>query len=861
MMKILKHYFSVVSIIVALNVSLCFMAAPAYAELPAYKFNIQPQLLIKALKAFSEVTAFQFVYTQPEIAEIKTKGLVDHLTSDASLQKLLEGTNVKYEYVNDNTVRLYLIATKAPDNENLNRNPESRQNKSLVNVLEEITVTSRKREESLRDVPISVSVFTGKKLRNNAIVNLEMLTDITPNVFVVESFVGDALFVRGVGSSQNNMGIEQAVGQVIDGVFYGRSRFTRLSYLDIERVEVLKGPQGALIGKNTTAGAINLTTAKPTDEFEAWITPTYELLASKGVSLEGAVSGPLSEKVKVRLAVRYDDHDGYLENTETSASHVADEDLFGRVHLLWQPSDNLDATTTYQYSRMERVGENSQFSNCDLTSVQVSPDTNLTSMLTTGSTEDCTANYKRTGAAPRNNQGDFSGKVTNFDTFALVVNWQTGLGTLTSITGWAEYDFREIMDSDRTVEEVLAVEFTEDYEQWSQEIRLLSPTDKRFEYIAGLYALGKKQSTTHNVDFRDFNARRNALTEEDGLAYSAFAEFTWHFNEQWAATLAGRYTYEEKDGHSRGFPSDIYTSNPTTVPSDAPASLATKHDVSQKLDEANFSPSLILEWRPTEEIMIYGSARRGFKAGAFNHALVGNQADAEPVFAADKEEVIAFELGSKITLLGSRAQINLALFRSEFDDLQQAVLNPTTIINDLINAAESTSQGFEFEGRWRSTDNLTLFAGFAYLDSTFDDFPNATCYALQSSTECINGRQNLSGKPFQFATDWSATLEAEYLRNVTSGFQIRTLLRAYYSGEFFLQQDLDPRLIQDSFWKFDAILSVSSPDDRWSISLIGRNLGDKTTANYGDDVPLQPGSVWQAVAPPRSFAVQGEFRF
>lgn len=262
-----------------------------------------------------------------------------------------------------------------------------------------------------------------------------------------------------------------------------------------------------------------------------------------------------------------------------------------------------------------------------------------------------------------------------------------------------------------------------------------------------------------------------------------------------------------------------------------------------------------------EEMMIYGSARRGFKAGAFNHALVGDQADAESVFAADKEEVIAFELGSKITFLGSRAQINLALFLNEFDDLQQAVLNPTTIINDLVNAAEATSQGFEFEGRWRTTDNLTLFAGFAYLDSTFDDFPNATCYALQSSAECQNGRQDLSGRPFQFAADWSATLEAEYVRNITSGFQVSTILRAYYSDEFFLQQDLDPRLVQDSFWKFDAIFSVASPDDRWSLSLIGRNLGDKTTANYGDDVPLQLGSVWKSVVYPRSLAVQGEFRF
>lgn len=731
-----------------------------------------------------------------------------------------------------------------------------------VAVLEEIIVTARKREENLQDIPISVSVFSGEGLRQDAITNLEELTTITPNVYVAESFVGDALFIRGVGSGQNNMGVEQAVGQVVDGVFYGRSRLSRLSYLDVERVEILRGPQGALIGKNTTAGAVNITTAKPTEEFEAWISPSYEMLASEGFTVEGAVSGPLSETLSARAAIRVDDRDGYLYNTELGEDQVGTEDLFGRFTLQWQPNDDVDATFTYQYADIEHEGENSQFSNCELDAFQAPPAGNLTRIFIAGTSEDCTANYDRAGAAPRNGGPDLSGKTTNIDTLALVVNWETSLGTVTSVTGWAEYDFQEIMDSDRTVREVLSVDFFEDYSQWSQELRLVSNTDGPIDYIVGLYYLDKEQSTGHNIDFRAFNARRNSLTFEEATTFAVFGEVTWNLSDQWATTLGARYTDESKDGRSLGFPSEIYSSSsPMGVPPFAPAGLPTMHDVTDEINEDNISPSLALEWRPSDGKMFYGSYRRGFKAGAFNHALVGNQADAAASFAVGEETVDAFELGTKITFLGGRAQFNAAFFSSKFDDLQVAVLNPATIINDVVNAAEATSEGVELELRWRPVNALTLFAAVAYLDSSFDSFPESTCYALQPASECINGSQDLSGKPFQFAPEWSANFQGDYVWDLSGGYQLGAMMRFYYSDDFFIQQDLDPRLIQEDFWKYDASLSLSGPDDRWALALVGRNLGDKLTSNYGDDVPVQAGSVWRSVEPPRSLALQATLKF
>ena len=184
--------------------------------------------------------------------------------------------------------------------------------------LEEVVVTAQKREQNLQDVPVAIQAVLGEEMRTSGIEKMETLAPTVPALHVSEAFGGDQIFLRGLGPGVN-FGFEQAVGQVVDGFFYGRSRFSRLQFLDLERVEVLKGPQGAIIGKNTTAGAINITTAKPTAELEGWITLAEEFDGAEGESYEGAISGPLSDKLMARLALRFEpvaDHQ-FERETET----------------------------------------------------------------------------------------------------------------------------------------------------------------------------------------------------------------------------------------------------------------------------------------------------------------------------------------------------------------------------------------------------------------------------------------------------------------------------------------------------------------------------------------------------------------
>ena len=265
---------------------------------------------------------------------------------------------------------------------------------------------------------------------------MEMLAPTVPNFTFAESVSGgDQIFIRGVGSGVN-VGFEQAVGQVIDGFFFGRPRFGRAAFLDIEHVEILKGPQGALIGKNTTAGAINITTKKPGDEFEAYVTPTFEFEGAEGFSVEGAVSGPITDNFGARIAVRYDDRDGWVDNLDTGEDDQSVDDLSARATLVWDITDDFDAMLQYTRGDYDRDGRTRQASTCDPAF--------LGFLMGAGVTEDCQSNETRSTRITRMGlDGDFEKFTTEFDIFGLTLNWRIGDLTLTSLTGRRSFCSRD----------------------------------------------------------------------------------------------------------------------------------------------------------------------------------------------------------------------------------------------------------------------------------------------------------------------------------------------------------------------------------------------------------------------------------
>jgi iron complex outermembrane recepter protein len=746
-------------------------------------------------------------------------------------------------------------------------------------LLEEVVVTAQKREQNLQDVPISIIAISGENLRAGGVSRLEDMSASVPNFSFAESVSGsDNIFMRGIGSGIN-YGFEQAVGQVIDGFFYGRSRFGRAAFLDVERVEILKGPQGALIGKNTSAGAINITTAKPTDEFEAWGTGTWEVEGAEGFNFEGAVSGPMTDNLKGRLALRYDGREGWVNNEFNGDDEQELNDYTLRTTLVWDVSETFDATLMYQRGEFNHDGRSSQLSECGAPLRNFDPDGPgpapagaLFNGALVANGEDCTANYSHNVVNFRNGQPAIQQFDTEFNTANLTLNWSVlSDHTLTSLTGYSDYNTLDDLDADFTFAPIADVLATEDYEQWSQELRLTSPIGDRFDYILGTFF----QFTEHKVNFRrDFIALPPPLTpsgnlistDQDSDTYAVFGQFTWHINEEWNLTVSGRYTHEEKNAIQTQTPTTLFTNSAVTlIPPVGPS--AAIHNITGKRKENNFSPTANLQWLPNDDTMLYASVARGFKGGGFDMQNDGPQAVAAGKYEFEDEDVTSYEVGAKLTLLGGSAQLNINWFRSEFDNLQVSTIDTASLTFNVGNAASAVTTGVEADFNWAITEQFRLNAAIAYLDSEYDSFPDAPCHVgLILSGMCTGpgATTDLSNETLPYAPDVSATVSGEYIWPISSALELTTFVQVSYSDDVALILDLDPNAIQKSFAKVDARLTLSNPDHSWEVSLIGRNLNDELTRSFTNDAlggPFMAGSYFSMVDAPRSIALQGSFRF
>lgn len=724
--------------------------------------------------------------------------------------------------------------------------------------LEEVIVTAQKREENLQDVPVAVHAVMGDEMRTSGIEKLDSLAPTVPALHVSEGFGGDQIFLRGLGPGIN-FGFEQAVGQVVDGFFYGRSRFSRLQFLDLERVEVLKGPQGAIIGKNTTAGAINITTARPTDELDAWVTIAKEFEGAEGETYEGAISGPLSDTVMARLALRFEDKDGFLENTTTGNDDQSREDVAGRISALFEPAENFSALFQYAFSDVEREGRQTQPISCNAAM--------LAAIAANGLSEDCKLNDTRSVGNTRNGVSGFEGQETDAETFGLTLNWELDGFTLTSLTGYAEYDYLDSGYSTFTALDNTAIDIREDYEQFSQEIRIVSHGDGDIDYIAGVYYQDNNLDSLFDIHVKSIgpntlNLSRHITTAQETDTLAAFGQVTWHLNETWGVTLEGRFTKEEKDGRSVQFPASIYTTNAAQGPgAGGPLGIFNVHDVNDNRSESDFSPGMVVEWHPTAETMYYASVKKGFKGGGFDHQLSANQADAaDGRFNFEEEEVISVEIGSKLTLDDGAARLNLSLFRNEYDDLQvSSLIDQGTFA--VGNVASAVTQGVEADLQWRLSEALTISASVALLDAEYDEFDSAPCSQYQISNGlCASGFQDLSSKSLQFSPDYSYNLSAEYVWPLSNSLNLTGFARVYGEDDKDLALDLDPNTVQDSYNKLDARLTLGDADGRWEISLIGRNLTDEDTLGFANDINLFRGSYFGVTEAPRTLLLQGNWR-
>jgi len=742
--------------------------------------------------------------------------------------------------------------------------------------LEEVVVTAQKRAESLQDVPLSVQSLDGTKIKEANIQQISELSAYIPNFQMTETTVGNNVFIRGIGSGVNQ-GFEQSVGMFVDGIYAGRGQQFRAPFLDVARVEVLKGPQDTLFGKNTLAGAINITTERPTDEFEGELTATYGEEYDEQ-EYTGMISGPLSETVSGRLVGKYAKSDGYLENTYTGGSTPDSEESMVRASLLWDASDTLQVFAKVESGKIDTYGRNVQVSNADGNFFAVGGFVNrdLDSM------EDYIAAGEDAQFDDKTTSDSFSPEKfeSENNTAMLEVEKTLERHTLTSITGYSDYSYDDITDADFGPLQVIEQGVKQEFEQWSQEFRLTSDHDGDLQYVTGLFLQKQELSSrgTIDVDLSPFGVKTTfdligfpeatstyRKMDQDTTTAALFGQLDWSVTEALSLTFGLRYGYEKKEATQSVDVTDFRdeshapTSDPGSVALAAALAGTGVHAYEDSRSGAQFTPTLGAQYHFESGTMVYVRLAQGFKSGGYNEAETSGIEDR---FEYDDEEATSFEVGSKMRLLDGAATLNTSVFYTEYENRQVSSFEGLSFV--VGNAAKSISQGVEIDGRWRAAERLTLGLSMAYLDSTYSEFSNGTCEAFDTDAAKRVGEQcrsDLAGASTEYAPEWSASLNMRYVQPVGETLQLALQLDANFADDFYFQQDLDSNDMQTAETIINARLSLFGDSGEWEVALVGKNLTDKTITASGADIPLFTGAHYKIAKPPRTVKVQGTYRF
>jgi iron complex outermembrane recepter protein len=749
--------------------------------------------------------------------------------------------------------------------------------------LEEIVVTAQKRVQKLEDVPISISTVSGDKLEKIGITSAQGLSDYVPSFNMTETGIGTNIAIRGI-SSGVNQGFEQSTAMFIDGIHYGRAQLARAPFLDIERIEVLRGPQSILFGKNSTAGAISIITAKPGDELEGSLTALYEPeYGEKDVRL--VLSGPISETVSGRMAIMNRTFDGFIENTTLNRDEAADKDRVVRGTLEWKPTEAWDITLKLEDGSFDSTGRNVENINpLSKSSTNPNPYLSVLEAFTLGG-----YSIDTTEDGKRQSNGDYSYNDTSNAT--LTIEHNVGDMTLTSVTGYNAYTYKELCDCDFTGSPIFNIVSNEDYKQTSQEFRLASAEKQTISWLTGIFY----QSS--NLDFHDdVNVPLNSIViskavspallgtatqrdfNQESTLYAAFAQATWNITDRSRVVLGGRYTQETKDASRHQYhvtPSGVIL--PEGTATDPYNRLwatfrVDPHTVAGDYDKSSFTPQVTIQHDLNNTDRLYASFTTGFKSGGFD--VRSNAApDAEGgvlpgIFGTwefKDEKVKNYEIGGKFLFADGSLEVNLAAFRSEFSDMQTSQFDGgfSFIVT---NAGEAVVQGVEADSRWAITDNLLMRGGASYIDFEFTKFENGPCSFYQ--TPRADGFCSHTGMTREFVPEIQGNVGWDYGIGFSNGMKVTNTLDVIYTGKYFTTPDLEPTMEQSSYVKLNARIALSGVNNRWELALLGKNLTDETITTYANGLPLATlltrgsGTGFYAFyEQPRSVSVQGTVKF
>ena len=676
--------------------------------------------------------------------------------------------------------------------------------------IEEIIVTAQKREQNLNDVSVAVNVFTGDAIREQRLGQLIDLAAQTPNLNINDTF-GNSITnvsIRGLGLNDYAVNNNTAAGIYIDGVYLVSPAMLGFQLFDMERVEVLKGPQGTLYGRNTTAGAMKFISRKPTEEFEGYLSADYSRYDH--FMLEGALGGQIAEGLTGRVAVQTSQrNDGFQLNRATGGKVGEIDHTAWRGLLNWQPSADLDILLN-----VHGGVDKSDTLLIKVDNALTPVDDGITDPYSSAAGNDTELDNENYGAS-------------------LTINWNLSDDlTLTSVTGYEDYERSHDEDRDGTALEQLDGLFLNDIEQVSQELRLTYARDD-YVLIGGVFYGHDEVSTRDRFDSSDLLpllglAGARAIGNEynqQADSYAVFAHAEWQLHEDWKFIAGLRYTEEDKE-FTDAFTFLLVGEDRTEVQVYPP--------VNNDYDVSNLSGKVGIDYRGFENALLYASVSRGFKSGSFQGQLAFNPAD---LGGFDKEIVWAYEIGAKTQLLNNRVQFNASAFFYDYKGVQiygpiyqNPVLGP---LFGITNAGDAEVYGAELDLLWRVAAGLDLRLGLGLLDTEI--------------TDSIFQPYVANGSKLPNAPEVNFNALVRYEWNLTGSLVADIMFDTSYKDDVIYDiVRQPPEAVEDGYWITNARGGVRSASGTWGVYLWGKNITDEvyrtqvltSTVGFGENYGL-----------------------
>ena len=725
-------------------------------------------------------------------------------------------------------------------------------------MLEEVTVTAQHREQDIQDVPIAVTAIGAEKLKKADIFDADSVAKNVPGMAYAEFSPGQAIIsMRGISSVDDGAGLDSSTALFLDGVYIGRLAAVNFDMFDMERIEILRGPQGTLFGRNSIGGAINVVSSKPTDVFSSKVGLTA---GNEGIfRAQAYVSGGLTDRIAGKLVVNHREHEGY-----------------GRNVLLGNETQDQDQTSVRGQLRLS----------LDASDWLLSVDGMSDERKDMGRTPIANGNFDYLGVLDQLGGGHLASAapIEGFsDREAGGVSLQGNIdfehGTLTSITAYrtAEADWEmpsigapagggfNLGDPGDPSDDVYGVDVNDDiYEEidtFSQELRWSAAPSDTFGYtVGGFFFI---EDTDRVEEFKlDFNSAATGQmtvgneytrTENETTSYAVYGQANWNLSERWNLTVGGRYTLDKKDYAATAVNCDLVvdgSTDGTQFEDFAPCLgvggslniIAEAFRVETDDDWNDFSPMASLQFFPNDRLMVYGTVSKGFKSGGFAGSQ-GIEADAtRPV---DPEEAINYELGFKGDFLDDSLRLNSTVFYTDYEDLQIVRFGPSSTNPDFgtfqtTNVGTAEILGLEVEWTWLVTDRFRFSGNYAYLDTEVEDLV----------LELTGGPFDASGSELRQAPEQSWNLVAEYTQPLSSGDLDFRLALSHTDEQ--LNDYIDRRTVIEEQDLLDARVAWVSRDMQWEVALWGKNLSDEEYVSHS--YVIGPGviGVWGA---PRTFGL------